>query len=330
MKVLVTGANGFLGSHVVRTLNDKGYQVKAFILKGSSIENLQGLSYEKFEGDLLKFEDINQAMHDCDVMIHTAAMTDIWPNRNPKLWQINYDVIKNIAFLAKQNHLEKLIHVGTANSFGYGSKEHPGTELSPYHSSIYELDYMDSKKAAQDYLLEESKHGLPVVIINPTFMIGENDSKPGSGQMIISIINQNVPGYAKGGRCFAPVKDVANAIVNAIDLGEVGQCYITGGKNLTYHEFFHMISQMTKVKEPKIKFPYMLSVIAACMMQIKAYFSHRKPKLTIAMAKISRDGHYYSSDKAIKDLNYQMTDLEVALQEAIHWYETNGYIKGDK
>jgi dihydroflavonol-4-reductase len=328
MKVLVTGSNGFLGSHVVKFLLEAGYTVRAFILKGTSQANLEGLTYETFEGDLLNPSNLEAALETCDYVIHTAAVTDVWPTKNPLSWRINYELVKQLSAAVRKKSIKKLIHVGTANSFGFGSKTQPGNENTAFNSGKYGLDYINSKKAAQNFLLAEAKAAspLPVVIINPTFMIGENDSKPGPGEMIISVIKGKVPGYAAGGRCFAAVKDVARACVAALDKGQIGQCYITGGTNLNYREFFTLVSKMTNVKPPKRKIPTSIAVIFAAMIQFIAKLRKRKPLLTVSMAKISGDGHYYSSLKAINELGYTQTSIEICLKEAIDWYQSHGYI----
>lgn len=329
MKVLVTGANGFLGSHIVHKLLQKEYDVRAFILPNTSQESLKGLIYEVHEGNLLDSEDISKALEGCDYVIHTAAITDVWPSKNPLSWLINYDAVKNLVKEIRKKPIKKLIHVGTANSFGFGSIHRPGNENNPYNGGKYGLDYMDSKKMAQDFLLAEAKQAipLPVVVINPTFMIGENDTKPGPGEMIISVMEGKVPGYASGGRCFAVVKDVAAACVQAIEKGEIGECYITGGVNLCYRDFFRLIGKVADIKEPKLKIPTWIAILFASLIEFFARIQKKKPKLSTTMAKISGDGHYYTSDKARHALDYQESDLEEALREAVLWYRSHGYVR---
>lgn len=328
MKVLVTGGNGFLGSHIVRTLLGEGYEVRAFVLKGTPIDTIAGLSCEIYEGNLLNLKDIENALEGCDYLIHTAAITDVWPTKNPFSWIINFELVKNIASIVLNKGIKKYIHVGTANSFGFGSPNEPGNEEKPFNSGKYGLDYITSKKAAQDFLLGEAKteSRLPVVVINPTFMIGENDTKPGPGEMIISVIKQKVPGYSAGGRSFASVKNVARACVNAIDKGKIGECYITGGTNLNYKQFFTLVAEKAGVKPPKVFVPTFLAVIFAALMQLISKMRNRKPLLSVTMAKMSGDGHYYSSLKAARDLDYVQTGLDKALAEALEWYKTHGYL----
>jgi len=330
LKVLITGANGFLGSHIVRELLESGYEVRAFILENTSEDSLRGMKYEAFKGNLLKSDDISAALDGCDYVIHTAAVTDVWPTKNALSWKINFEAVKNLVAEIEKKPIKRLIHVGTANSFGFGSFDRPGTEANGYTCDKYGLDYMDSKKAAQDFLLAKTaqKHPLPVVIINPTFMIGENDTKPGPGEMIISVMEGKVPGYAVGGRCFAAVKDVARACVSALEKGKIGECYITGGTNLCYKDFFSMIGKIADVRPPRWKISTFAAISFASLIEFFSWIFKKKPKLTRTMARISGDGHYYSSEKAIQELDYSISDLNKALTEAIAWYKNHGYVNG--
>lgn len=328
MKVLVTGANGFLGCHVVEALVNAGYDVRAFILDGTSEKSLQGLRYETCSGNLLNPFDVEKALVSCDYLVHTAAVTDVWPTKNPSAWKINVEVVQRLVEAMKNHPIKKCVYVGTANSFGFGTLEHPGTEEDAFNSGRYGLDYILSKKAAQTYLLEQAiKNPLPVVIVNPTFMIGDKDMKPGSGELILSVIRGQLPGCASGGRCFAPVKDVAQGCVEALKKGRVGECYILGGRNLSYRDFFNMIGDIAGIKAPKRILPKPWILFAGALLEMVSKIFKKKPKLTLAIAKICSDTHYYSSEKAIRELGYTQSEIKTALQEAIHWYREQGYLK---
>ena len=184
----------------------------------------------------------------------------------------------------------------------------------------------------KNFLLEEAnkEDPLPVVIINPTFMIGPNDTKPGPGEMIISVIKGKVPGYSRGGRSFASVKHVAEACVAALEKGKIGECYITGGTNLSYKEFFTLIAYTAGVKAPKRLVPTWIALLFAGLTESMANMRHKKPLLTKTMAKISGAGHYYASEKAKRELDYDPSGIEVALEEAIAWYNEHGYLNEGK
>src|SRR5690606_39232157 len=175
-KILVTGADGLLGSNLVRELLARGHEIRAFVQPGRQQETLEGLSVEKFEGNLLNPEEVIMSAGNCEAIIHCAASTAVWPIRSEIINKVNIDGTKNIIQAVYKNNIQRLIYVGTANSFGFGSKENPGVEGNPYKSATYGLDYMDSKYKAMLVVLEEvQKNSLPAIVVNPTFMFGPYD-----------------------------------------------------------------------------------------------------------------------------------------------------------
>ncbi len=216
-KVIVTGADGFLGSNIVRELLIRGHEVYGLIQPGKSGETLNGLPVKLFFGDLCNSEDLVPLFRECDYIIHTAGLTAMWPKRSKSLWKINYYAVRNLVMLSKKYDMKRFIHIGTATSFGPGPISSPGDENTPYASEKFGVDYFDSKYMAQKYLIHEAEtRNFPVIILNPTFMIGPFDLSIGSNKMILEIYKKNIPGYSLGGKNYIYVKDVATAAVNAI------------------------------------------------------------------------------------------------------------------
>ncbi len=328
MKIFVTGADGLLGSNLVRKLLADKHEVAVFLQPDKSTNTLDGLPIEKHFGDILNIEDLNKSMATCDIAIHMAANTSIWPSRSEIVKKVNIEGTSNVVKAALTQKVKRLIYVGTANSFGFGPKENPGNETIPYRSTIYGLDYMDSKYEAQQLVLKAVKEeNLPALILNPTFMLGAYDSKPGSGAMILAIYNKKVPGYSPGGKNYVYVNDVATAIVNAIDKGRIGECYILGNKNMNYKEAFTLMANTVGVKPPKIKLPAFLAKTYGALSTAIAKTFGTTPTVSYNMAKIACDGHYFSVEKAVKELGLPQTSIEFAVKEAYDWFIENGYIK---
>ena len=328
MKVLVTGADGMLGSHICRELIQKGYSVRVLLQKERSTGTLEGLDIDRIYGDILDYDNLIKGLSDCDAVIHAAASTSIWPSRSQSLWKLNYEAVKILAKAVLTMGTGRFIHIGTANSFSPGTKERPGTEQNGYSDYKYKLDYQDTKYAAQEYLLDLYKtRGLPVLIINPTFMFGAYDSKPGSGQMIASIYNQKVPGYTSGGKSYIAAGDVAVGIVNALQKGRNGECYIAAGENLNYQEAFKLIANVVGVNPPSRFIPSVFVDLFGFFGSTIGVLFKIEPKISLPMARLSHENCYYSNDKAVQELHLPQTPLKEAIEECYNWLKENGHLK---
>ena len=328
MKILVTGADGLLGSNLVRELLSRGHQIRAFVQPGRQQITLEGLKLEKFAGNLLHEEEVIQSAEGCDAIIHCAASTAVWPIRSELINTVNINGTKNIIQAVHKNKTQRLIYVGTANSFGFGSKEQPGVEGNPYKSATYGLDYMDSKYHAMLMVLAEvRKNSLPAVVVNPTFMFGPYDSTPSSGAMIVALYKGKVPGYTKGGRNYLCAKDAAVAIANALTDGRIGECYILGNENLSYKEIFTKIASTIGVTAPSLAIPSAFAKLYGHMGSLMGKITGKAPAVSYPLSRIACDEHYYSPAKARKELGLPQTPVETGIKESFEWLKSNGYLK---
>jgi dihydroflavonol-4-reductase len=328
MKILVTGADGLLGSNLVRELLKRGHTIRAFVQPNRQQKTLEGLSLEKFPSNLLHADEVLKSAEGCDAVIHCAASTSVWPTRSEIVNKVNIDGTQNIIRAVQKNNIQRMIYVGTANSFGFGSKENPGVEGNPYKSATYALDYMDSKYKAQQLILKEVKESkLPAVIVNPTFMFGPYDSNPSSGAMIVALYKGKVPGYTAGGRNYVCAKDAAVAIANALTKGRVGECYILGNQNLSYKEAFEKIASTIGVKPPKLPIPSVFAKLYGGIGTAVGKISGKAPAISYPLARIACDEHYFSPAKAVKELELPQTQIETGIRECFEWLQENNYLK---
>lgn len=326
MKILVTGANGLLGSNLVRVLLEKGHQVTAFIRTGEDTKTLDDLDIEKIEGNILFYEDLKASSENIDAIFHLAANTSVWPSRDINVTAVNVEGTKNVLRLAKAAKVKKLVYVGTANTFSFGTRESPGKEGSQYLAHKYGMDYMDSKYEAHKLVMKAVNEGVPAVVVNPTFMLGPYDSKPSSGQMLLAVYAKKLLGYAPGGRNFICVKDAVVGIANALTKGKIGESYIIGNENLTYKEAFGKMARVVQVVPPKFTFPKWVVLIVGLIGSIHAKITQKKPSVSLSLARVSCDDHYYSSAKAVRELDLPQTPIEVGIKESFEWLKTNKYL----
>jgi dihydroflavonol-4-reductase len=327
-EVLVTGPDGLLGSNLVRELIQRNYKVKAMVLPGRDPVTLQGMPLEIVYGDITRLNDIVKLSKGCRYIINVAAITDTWPSRGPHYHKVNSKGTANVIEAALHNNVEKLIHVGSASSFGFGTKEDPGNENSPFKSLQYGLDYIESKLEGQNLIMEAVQNrGLKATIVCPTFMIGPYDTKPSSGALLIAVARNKMLALSSGGKNWVHVKDVAAGICNAIEKGRVGEAYILGGKNYSFKEIMHKIKAATgQPKIPQWIAPDALTKLVGIVGSISGRITKKAPKVSYSMARIACDHHYFSPKKAIEELDMPQTPIEVAFKEASDWFRANGYL----
>jgi dihydroflavonol-4-reductase len=320
MKVCITGGNGFLASNIVRELLNQGHQVVALVRKGEDISTVDSLGIVIKSGDILDYDSVTDALDGCDALIHAAAITTLYPYRSVIQKKINVEGTLNVMNAALEKKLIRVVHIGTANSFGYGTKENPGNEKLQYSYGKFKLDYTDTKYEAQLRVLEMVKQsGLPAVIINPTFMFGPYSSKLGSAQMLLAIKSRKTPGYTKGGRNFVYVKDVAVAAVNALTSGKPGECYIAGNENASYKDIFGRMAKIAGVPPPRICIPGFLALAYGWLLTFTGKVFGFEPLISYRTARLSLIYNYYSSEKAVRELNLPQTPVDDAIKEAYEW-----------
>ena len=256
MKVLITGADGLLGSNLVRELLEKNISVRVLIQPGSRSRSLDGLTLEKVICDLFdEGGSLVEAMRGCDAVFHCAAITDQWAD--PKLvWKVNLVGTKRVLDACIETKIKKLVFVGSASSFQFGTIENPGDESAPFPEIYRGVAYMESKYKATELVKEYVKtRGVDAVIVSPTFLLGPYDSRPSSGELIRQFIKRKMKSTSPGGRNFVYARDAAKAMVSALDKGKRGECYILGGENLTYLDFFSRVAKKVGMSPPRRVLP---------------------------------------------------------------------------
>jgi dihydroflavonol-4-reductase len=325
MRILITGADGMLGSNLVRLLLIQGHEVSVLVHPTSQSVTLDGLKIRKFSGDILKLESMSAAASENEVIIHAAASTSVWPTRSERVRRINIEGTRNVIDVALNHNIKRLIYVGSASSVN--SEGNPtGKYAFPF--AKYGLDYIDSKFEALKLILDAVKtRGLPALAVLPTFMIGSYDSLPGSGKMILKLAHGELKFCTSGGKNFIHVNDVATCIANSLTLGMIGQYYIAGNENLTYQEFFRKVSKIVGRPEPRFNVPDFLVKVIGLGGSLSGKIFNKPPLLTYSMARIACDKHFVMNSTAVSELNMPQTNIEIAIRECYDWFVEYGYVK---
>lgn len=329
-KVLITGATGLLGSNVARVLSSRGYSLKVLVRKSSNLKALEGVDAELCYGDVTDKDSILKALSGCRYAVHSAALVSMWAGHLKQMEEINIGGTKNFLEACKlYGELEKIVHVSTVDAIGMRSKENPSDETVAWDYSQYKNGYALTKKKAQDIALDWAKKGLPVVIVNPTYMFGEYDTKPSSGQMIIEVVRGRARFYTTGGNNFVDVLDVANGIANALDKGKIGELYILGNDsyNLTYKEIFELIADITKSPKPIAPIPKPIALFGGFVLDRISMLFNKPTSISYASAFMGYQPHYFTSKKAQKELDLPQSPVEQAVERAYKWFKQNGYLR---
>ncbi|OQA90193.1 MAG: 3 beta-hydroxysteroid dehydrogenase/Delta 5--_4-isomerase [bacterium ADurb.Bin236] len=328
MKALVTGADGLLGGNLIREMIERGIEARAIVHPKSVSRTLDGLPIERITGDILDAAGLEEAAKGCEAVYHVAASTALWPPKAPIITAVNVEGTRNMLDAAVKAGVKRFVHVGSASSFGYGTKERPGDESTPFKYADFGLAYFDSKLEAQRIALKHAADGkLDVVVVNPTFMIGPFDSGPSSGKMISRFADMRPPFYPPGGRNFIHARDAAKGMLAACERGRTGECYLLGNRNMDMKEFFSEVARVAGFKPPAIEIPKEIMMIAGAAGSAISNVTGKQPELSYEMARSSCVGAYYSAAKAVKELALPQTPIETAVEEAYEWLAENGHIK---
>jgi dihydroflavonol-4-reductase len=327
-KVLITGANGLLGSNIVRQLNTQGYLAKAMVRKGSDKRSLRGAEFSLFEGEITNKEDVFEAVSNCDYVIHSAARTTQTPSHLEAYTETNIEATKLLIEACKHFNIKRFIFVSTANCFTNGSIENPGTENSEFMPWLKGSGYAFSKYLAQkEVLCQFKEYAFPTIVVNPTFMIGPYDSKPSSGSLLLYAYKNKVVFYPSGGKSFVDVEYAAKAVVNSLTKGKLGEAYLLSGKNMTYKNFFKLVQKQSEKRKILIPIPFvLLSTIGKIASLLEDIFSLSLPLNTVNARMLSLD-NYFSNQKAIDELALENTNIEGAVSKAVDWFKQNEYLK---
>ena len=323
MRILLTGATGFLGNNLLRILLEDGHQVTVTFRQQSDPRPFLGLDVEKVAADLNDPATLKAAVAKSDLVIHAAAMIQIGWTKLAQSRKVNVEATRHLAQAARLQGI-RMIHVSTVDALALGSFNRPATELD-IEPSKPKFTYVVSKREAELAFAEQVSAGLDGVIVSPGFMVGPWDWKPSSGQMMLAVAKQFTPLAPSGGCSVADVRDVACGIVSAIEHGKTGESYILGGENVTYFDLWKRMAKVVGSRPPIAKLPGLINSTAGRVGDLMGKLSGKEPTVNSAATKMGSLVHWYSSDKATKELGYQIGDVDVALADAWDWFKSNGY-----
>ena len=328
MLAFVTGATGFVGSHVARVLAEQGADLRLLVRASSNPKNIERLKADRVVGDLRDPASLERAMAGCDVVFHVAADYRLWVRDPDEMYRSNVEGTRAVLEAARKNGARRVVYTSSVATMGFTSNGHPADEGSPVSLEQMIGPYKRSKFMAEQLVLEAGNKGVNAVVVNPTTPVGEQDIKPTpTGRIVVDFLKKKFPAYVDTGLNLVDVNECARGHVAALEKGRSGERYILGGENLTLKQILDMLAAITGLPSPKAKVPYVMALATGVVDEmVTGHIFRKEPRATIDAVRMGRKKMFVSSAKAERELGWRTVPVDGALRRAVEWFRENGYV----
>lgn len=324
----LTGATGFVGSHVLRQLVERGDRVRCLVREGSSRLHLEGMPVEVVEGDLLDRESLDAGVAGADLVVHCAADYRLFVPDPREMYRANVEGTRNLLAASAAAGVGRVVHTSSVGALGLEPGGRPADEETPVTLADMIGPYKRSKYLAERVAEQWAERGLDVVIVNPSTPVGDGDVKPtATGRMILDFLNARVPAYVDTGLNLIDVADVARGHLLAAERGRRGRRYILGHRNLSLVEIYRMLSEISGLPAPRRRLPHWLPLAVA---RVDTWWARRRgvePRVAEDAVRLARHPMYFDSARAVRELGLPQRPVELALRRAAEWFGEHGYVR---
>ncbi|HTQ39891.1 MAG TPA: NAD-dependent epimerase/dehydratase family protein [Pirellulales bacterium] len=325
MTTFVTGATGLLGNNIVRLLVERGETVRVLVRNPADLRPFQGLTIETAQGDVCDAASVDRAIVGADRVIHCAARVHIGWSGLSEQRAVNVEGTRNVADAALRQGA-RMVHVSSIDALGVRSLDQPSDENTAPNGKVA-CPYVVTKREAESVVIERVGQGLNAVIVNPGFMLGPWDWKPSSGKMLLKIATGWALLAPPGTNSYCDVRDVAAAILTALDRGHTGQRYILAGQTLTYREALRIMAPIIGARPPFRTAIRPTVKIIGRVGDVLTWLTGHESDVNSAATAMSMLPKNYSSAKAAAELGYHTRDVAQSAADAWAWLKQYGYVK---
>lgn len=326
LKFLVTGANGFVGSNLVKTLLEEGHEVKGMIRETSNTVNIDDLEIETVVGDIRNPDEVANAIQGVDGVFHTAALYSFWAPRYEDFYDTNVEGTKNVLEASLDARVERLVLTSTASLLAHSDDNRSLPESTDQLPSDYKITKYFAERRALEF---ESRTELDVLIASPTVPVGPGDLGPTpTGRLILEFLNGKMKGLIDMYFNLVDVEDVATGHLLAMEKGKSGKRYVLGNKNTSLSEVVSLLSRLTGLPEPRFKIPYSLALTAAWIDEFfEGFLLNHRPTIPISAIHSTRVDERIDPSPWIEELGLPKTPMVKSLKKSLDWFSKNGYLK---
>lgn len=329
MLAFVTGATGFLGSHVARVLVAQGADLRLLVRPASDLRNVDDLKADRVVGDLRDAASIEKALSGCDVVFHVAADYRLWVRDPAEMYRSNVEGTRALLEAARRQGVRRVVYTSSVATMGFTASNNGNVadEQSPVGIADMIGHYKRSKFMAEQAAFEAAKSGVDVVVVNPTTPIGERDIKPTpTGRIVVDFLKRKFPAYVETGLNLVDATECARGHVQALEKGRSGERYILGGENLTLKQILDRLAVITGLKSPTVKLPYVFAFATGIVDEmVTGRLLGREPRATIDAVRMGRKMMFVSSAKAERELGWRTVPVNGALRRSVDWFRDHGY-----
>jgi len=327
MLAFITGATGFLGSHVARVLAEQGAQLRLLVRPTSDLRNIADLNGERVEGDLRDPASIEKALAGCEALFHVAADYRLWVRDPEQMYRSNVEGTRALLEAARKQRVRRVVYTSSVATMGFSSNGTLADENSPVSLADMIGHYKRSKFMAEQVAFEAARSGVDVVVVNPTTPIGERDIKPTpTGRIVVDFLKRKFPAYVDTGLNLVDATECARGHIQALEKGRAGERYILGGENLTLKQILDRLAVITGLPSPRVKLPYVFALAAGVVDEtVTGRILGREPRATIDAVRMGRKKMFVTSAKAERELGWRPASVDGALRRSVDWFRANGY-----
>ena len=326
MKTLVTGATGFVGSHVARALVDAGHSVRVLHRQSSRLDALEALPYESVIGDITDLDALRLACEGCEWVFHVAAVADYWRADLARMFDANVEGTRRVFRAARETGVKRVVFTSSAGAVGMREDGKPADETDSFNLPPIRFPYGYSKWLAEEIARAQARTGQDIVIVNPVVVMGPGDLNMISGNFVTRIkqLGPLVP-VTSGGVAVIDVRDVARMHLAAAERGRAGQRYILGAANYAYSDWFMMIADTVGVARPFFVAPDFALPIVARAIDLARAVGIPTP-IDANQTRLGARNIFFDYSKAWNELGEPLVDMRQSLQDTYRWYVEHGYL----
>lgn len=324
MKVLVTGATGFVGANIAAALAARGDRVRVLRRTTSRLDALEGVPVEYAVGDILDPDSLVAAMQNRELVFHVAAVSQYWRSSRDTVYRVNVEGTRNVMQAALAAGVQRVVHTSSVAALGYPPRGATADESQVFPPDLSWWPYGHSKHMAELEVGKAVKTGLPAVIVNPTIVIGPRDVNFISGSLIRASAKGQLRVVPPGGSNIIHVDDVVAGHLAAAERGRVGERYILGGENLSHWEAAETIASVTGGARPRLVLPHWVLPPLARAVDAFNALTPWPPLVAGEQILLGGETFYVDNRKAVRELGLPQTPFRQAAADAYNWYREHG------